>query len=58
MCAASGRTCWASKDVKAEPLRNNRMGGLAFFLRDPEGNRLEFWAESGVNEEAGIPGHV
>ena len=41
-----------------EPLRDSRLGGQAFFLRDPEGNRLEFWSESGVNEEAGIPGHV
>jgi len=46
------------KDVKVEPLRDNRFGGLAFFLRDPEGHRLEFWSESGVNEEAGSPGHV
>ena len=46
------------KDVKVEPIRDNRFGGLAFFLRDPEGHRLEFWSESGVNEEAGSPGHV
>jgi catechol-2,3-dioxygenase len=36
------------KNVKVEPLRDNRLGGVAFFLRDPEGNRLEFWSESRV----------
>lgn len=40
--------------MKVKPLRDNRLGGQAFFLRDPEGNRLEFWFESGVNDEAGI----
>ncbi|MDF7800102.1 methyltransferase domain-containing protein [Pontiellaceae bacterium B1224] len=35
-----------SKRIAVEPIRDCRMGGQAFFLRDPEGNRLEFWADS------------
>ena len=29
------------KDVKVAPIRDNRLGGRAFFLRDPEGNLIE-----------------
>ena len=32
------------KGVKVTPIRQSRLGGQAFFLRDPEGNRLEFWS--------------
>ncbi len=42
------RSVWqelADKNVRVDPIRNNRLGGHAFFLRDPEGNRLEFWSE-------------
>jgi catechol-2,3-dioxygenase len=43
------RSVWqelAHKNVRVDPIRDNRLGGHAFFLRDPEGNRLEFWSES------------
>ncbi len=33
------------RNVKVDPLRDTSLGGRAFFLRDPEGNRLEFWSE-------------
>ena len=39
------------KNVKVEPLRDSRLGGLAFFLSDPEGNRLEFWSENRLSQE-------
>ncbi len=32
------------KHVKTDPIRDCRLGGQAFFLRDPEGHRLEFWS--------------
>ncbi|MDZ8118247.1 methyltransferase domain-containing protein [Pontiella agarivorans] len=34
------------RNIAVDPIRNCTMGGEAFFLRDPEGNRLEFWADS------------
>ncbi len=45
---ADARSAWqelANRSVKAGPLRDSRLGGQAFFLRDPEGNRLEIWSE-------------
>jgi catechol 2,3-dioxygenase-like lactoylglutathione lyase family enzyme len=39
------------KDVKVEPIRDNHLGGQAFFLRDPDGNRLEFWSEKRLSQE-------
>lgn len=38
--------------------RGGRLGDQAFFMLDTEVNRHEFWSESRVNEEAGIPVHV
>jgi 2-polyprenyl-3-methyl-5-hydroxy-6-metoxy-1,4-benzoquinol methylase/predicted enzyme related to lactoylglutathione lyase len=35
-----------AKNIAVDPIRDCKMGGQAFFLRDPEGNRLEFWADS------------
>jgi catechol 2,3-dioxygenase-like lactoylglutathione lyase family enzyme len=37
-------------EFEVAPIRDNYLGGQAFFLRDPEGNRLEFWSESLVNQ--------
>ena len=34
------------KGIEVDPIRDCKMGGQAFFLHDPEGNRLEFWADS------------
>lgn len=34
------------RNVMVDPIRDNCLGGQAFFLHDPEGNRLEFWSES------------
>ena len=34
------------RDIQVDPIRDCRMGGQAFFLRDPEGNRLEFWSDA------------
>ncbi|QBG48209.1 methyltransferase domain-containing protein [Verrucomicrobia bacterium S94] len=34
------------RNMHVDPIRDCKMGGEAFFLRDPEGNRLEFWADS------------
>lgn len=45
---ANLRSVWqelVDKNVGVDPIRDNRLGGHAFFLRDPEGHRLEFWSE-------------
>lgn len=34
------------KGAPTDPIRESRLGGRAFFLRDPEGHRLEFWSET------------
>ncbi len=34
------------KGVKVGAIRHSCLGGEAFFLHDPEGNRLEFWSET------------
>lgn len=42
------RSVWqelVAKNVRVDPIRDTRLGGHAFFLRDPEGHRLEFWSE-------------
>lgn len=42
------RSVWqelVDKNVRDDPIRDNRLGGHAFFLRDPEVHRLEFWSE-------------
>ena len=33
------------KGVAVDPIRPSSLGGQAFFLHDPEKNRLEFWSE-------------
>jgi catechol-2,3-dioxygenase len=40
------RSLWQTlvdQNISVDPIRHCRMGGQAFFLHDPEGNRLEFW---------------
>ena len=43
---ADVRETLLKRKLAVDPIRNCRMGGQAFFLRDPEGNRLEFWSDS------------
>jgi catechol-2,3-dioxygenase len=34
----------AEMNIEPEPIRTSKMGGQAFFFRDPEGTRLECWS--------------
>ncbi|NQU37032.1 MAG: VOC family protein [Actinobacteria bacterium] len=42
----AARQSLVDRNVAVDPVRECHMGGRAFFLRDPDGNRLEIWSDS------------
>jgi len=45
----AARRALVNQNIAVDPIRECRMGGQAFFLRDPEGNRIELWSDSPWN---------